>query len=664
MTLYLLPLLACTKSGGKGATDDSSAVAEGCAFDTDESAAANALTLDAAAPTEAELCPEGDQDWYAMSVPAGDDLLTIDLGIDAPLSSLDVSYNVYLPDGATVVASPSSGEAATAGKPISVTHGLGAGDYLLRVRDLGDDAEDENHPYSVGFSTEPDPDANEPNNSASDATASGTDVEGYVAYREDEDWFSFTAPDRGLAHITLEMAAGGIAPSFQVLDAKGTGLVSYANESGNRKDTLIDIWQAIDVAGTYYVVVSDDDLTEFDDAVPYTLTVDVQTDPDTNEPNDDALTATELGSQACNTGFGTMMTRTGYLAASGDNDWYALDVSGCTNGVIEYSVDFDNPGALPTELTTQVRLVREVDDQSCTENAECGKLTAYPCVEDLDCQYVGNDCDASGFCAGAGLCLDTGHCTASVISDTALDLTPGNIKVAAPIRGWSRLFVTVADAGSDANSVTEPYQLNVHIEDDPDPHEPNEMYYAKVAKDEWSWYHEPFATEIPIYDSTVDLKDPKEAPLWSSCATDPWTDGVLAYKYDQDWFHYPSPCPGEDCMVRISYQIDGGAIDHWTRLYHGSSAWFDIEFLSDSGSQSSLSGSYGGLAVSDECLYSYSSYDDYYLRVRDNAIAGDGNDGLWDFSSTQGYSLCVEKIADGCQSPCFDNKKYGCSTSP
>jgi hypothetical protein len=104
----LLSLLACTKSGGKGTTDDSSAVAEGCAFDTDEGAAANALTLDPAAPTEAELCPEGDQDWYAVTVPSGDDLLTIDLGIDAPLSALDVSYNVYLPDGSTVVASPSS----------------------------------------------------------------------------------------------------------------------------------------------------------------------------------------------------------------------------------------------------------------------------------------------------------------------------------------------------------------------------------------------------------------------------------------------------------------------------------------------------------------------------------------------------------------------------
>ena len=664
MTLYLLSLLACTKSSEKGATDDSTAVAEGCAFDTDENAAANALTLDIAAPTEAELCPEGDQDWYAVSVPSGDDLLTIDLGIDAPLSALDVSYNVYLPDGKTVVASPSSGEAATAGKPISVTHGLGAGDYLLRVRDLGDDAEDENHPYTVGFSTEPDPDANEPNNSATDATPSGTDIEGYVAYREDEDWFSFTSPDRGLAHITLEMPVGGIAPSIQILDEKGNGLVSYANESGERKDTLIDVWQAIDVGGTYYVAVSDDDLTEFDDTVPYTLTVDVQTDPDTNEPNDDANTATELGSQSCNSGFGTMMTRTGYLAASGDNDWYALDVSGCANGVVEYSVDFDNPSALPADLTTSVRFVREVDDQSCTEDAECGKLTAYPCVDDTDCEYVGNDCDASGFCAGAGLCTDTGHCTAAVISDTALETTPGNIKVAAPIRGWSRLFVTVADAGSDANSVTEPYELNVHIEDDPDPHEPNEMYYAKVAKSEWTNYHEPFATEIPVYDSTVDLKDPKKAPLWSSCATDPWTDGVLAYKYDQDWFHYSSPCPGEDCMVQINYQIDGGPIDHWVRLYHDGSAWFDIAFLSDSGNQSSVSGSYGGLAKSDECLYSYNGYDDYYVRVRDNAIAGDGNDGLWDFSSTQSYSLCVEKIADGCQSPCFENKKYGCSTSP
>ena len=56
MTLILLSLLACTKSSEKGATDDSTAVAEGCAFDTDENAAVNAVTLDIAAPTENGPC--------------------------------------------------------------------------------------------------------------------------------------------------------------------------------------------------------------------------------------------------------------------------------------------------------------------------------------------------------------------------------------------------------------------------------------------------------------------------------------------------------------------------------------------------------------------------------------------------------------------------------
>jgi hypothetical protein len=661
---FLVPALglglgafACTKGTESAKTDDTTVVSDGCAFDTDDENFENATPLSIGAAAEAELCPEGDQDWYAVTQPSGDDLLTVEIGIDAPLSALDLAYNIYLSDGATVVGGPNSGETAVAGTPLTITHGLVAGDYLVRVRDVGDDGEDQNHPYTVMVTAGQDPDPNEPNNSAQEATAGTAGIQGYIAYREDQDWYSFTAPARGLAHVTLEMPVGAIAPAFRIVDRDGAELILQSNEAGTRKETVLDYWQAIDKAGTYYVVVEDDDLTQFDGTVPYTIDISVQDDPDENEPNDDPLTVTELGAMPCNDGFSTTFSREGFLAASGDNDWYALDVSSCATGVIEFSAIFDSPNALPDEMTTTIRLVREVGDQTCATNDECQQLAAYPCTQDTDCQFVGNECGTAGFCTGTGYCLDGGHCAATVIADTALDTSPGTITVAAPIRGWTRLMVAVADAGSDANSVTQPYQVSVKVADDPDTHEPNEMYYAKVAKDEWADYHDDYATPIPIYDCT----NPKSGS-YACCSSSPWTDGTIAYKFDQDWFRYDHPCPGEDCMVRVHYQIDSGPIDHWVRMYTGTSPWFDIEFMEDTGNQSAVSGTYGGLAGGDECLYAYSGHSSpYNIRVRDNAIAGDGNDGLWDFSSTQNYSVCVEKIAAGCQSPCVDDPKYGCS---
>ena len=35
----------------------------------------------------------------------------------------------------------------------------------------------------------------------------------------------------------------------------------------------------------------------------------------------------------------------------------------------------------------------------------------------------------------------------------------------------------------------------------------------------------------------------------------------ISYEYDQDWYVYAHPCPGEDCTVRILYQVDAGPVD-------------------------------------------------------------------------------------------------------
>ena len=38
-----------------------------------------------------------------------------------------------------------------------------------------------------------------------------------------------------------------------------------------------------------------------------------------------------------------------------------------------------------------------------------------------------------------------------------------------------------------------------------------------------------------------------------------WIEGI-SYEHDQDWYAYRHPCPGEDCMVRIVFQLDGGKV--------------------------------------------------------------------------------------------------------
>ena len=126
-----------------------------------------------------------------------------------------------------------------------------------------------------------------------------------------------------------------------------------------------------------------------------------------------------------------------------------------------------------------------------------------------------------------------------------------------------------------------------------------------------------------------------------------WIEGVLSYEFDQDWYAYAHPCPGEDCMVRIIVQIDEGPVDHHWQVYAGNRPWFDqIVPVSEQPSHGAVSRSFGGLEQGDQCFYAYQGHEQpyYVISIRDFLPVPDA-------SADQRYRFCVEKVADGCHEP-------------
>ena len=627
-----------------------------CAWDTDdEQSGANPLAM--GTPFEGYLCPLADQDWYRIDVPSP--LLTIELSIDAPVTPINPTYTLWDATGSEVVAGPAVDESAAPTLPLSIVHGVTPGPYLLVVRDGGNDGEDLRHSYMLNVTSSADPDPLEPNDDDATATPLSGSTQGLIAYRGDRDVYAIDAPVNALLRVRLEMLAGGIEPAFQILDPAGEVLISQSNDAGSREPTALEYIQPAVEAGIYHVIVHDDDDLDWDDTNRYTLTVEVLSDPDVNEPNDEALEATVLPSLTCGADFSADAIETGYIASTGDADWYQLDLTGCDQGILEVDVDFDS-NALPEGLEAEVRLVREVPGEACELDQDCQQLSAQ-CGANMDCPYVGNTCLNSGYCAGAGACLPSGNCGAHLLIETSREESPEMVRLGAPLTGFGTVWIVVSDHLSDTLSIDRSYTVRARVRTDPDLSEPNDHYTGGPPTGNDHGYHAPNARQIPIYDCAAVYPDPVEC-----CATSPWIEGTLGYTYDQDWFWYEHPCPGEDCMVKVHYELDGGTIDHYIRIFASSSLWHDgVTLLEEEPSQPAIDDAYGGLLPTDECFYAFQGHSGdpfpYYIALRDTVlIPGNPTGGTWDFDSDQKYRLCVEKIENQCVDPCYDWPKSGC----
>jgi len=464
------------------------------------------------------------------------------------------------------------------------------------------------------------------------------------------------------------MPAGGIEPKYRIIDADGGLLVEDVNEAGKRQDTDLEYQQSLASAGTYYVVVSDNDGVDSDRENDYTLELEFQEDPDLNEDNDHPSRATDLSSMACSRYWTGWVDIQGYLASSGDVDWYRINLEDCGRSVIEVNVEFDGQADLPDDLQASVRLVCESVQDECSADQDCMKLSRV-CDSALDCQRIGNNCLAEGACSGAGVCMDSGYCGAIRISQSAPETVPdpdnagsripnpdrGKLVFAAPLFGDTAAYIAVEDYHSDAYSLDHAYTLRVRVRRDQDLFESSEAYTAGPATDQDEIErHLQRAKEIPVHDCRAEADGGPEC-----CGPDTWVQGFLSYSYDQDWYSYTHPCPGEDCMVQVHYEFDEGPSDFYMQIFEGGTPWFDnLSDTVDMENQAARSGYFGGLDADDYCFYAFQGHTGdpfyYYLTIRDTVFISEGReeDGTWDYSSEQAYRFCVEKISSGCNDPC------------
>lgn len=631
------------------------------------------------------ICPKEDEDWYALEVTDAAPLVKVSLRMDNVRALVEATYAIWSTDdaGAPVeaVALP---DAESIGGPLDGTHLLPAGDYFVVVRDQGDDTEDLRNHYLLDVQKLPQPDSQEPNDNLDGATAvtAGETQTGYLASTMDEDWYSFDVPAGSVVRITLTMPNSDVDATVTLVGPDGTPIVSDADLADDGNDASLRIVRVVATAGTYFVVVEDDDGMNADSETAYELHIEVLQDLDTNEPNDHPDEATPLSGAAinCTADWSPALQATGTVGSPGDNDWYALTLNGCVGAVIEADVRLgtglsDADGwALQDEVQASVTLVREHVGSPCAagDDEQCRELTIACDVDDevrvsWDCESYFNACTGSGLCAGATVCLPTGNCGANQtqrfyerqVPPNPIDAPPTNVALlSAPIRADGTYYLRVSDFQADGGDPQALYDLQARVRLDPDPLDQsatgNNPYSNSLTEEDVPVrIREELHTTIPVYDATMAGA--------GRCDADParWSGGRLSYENDLDFWRFDSPCPllegaadaTGDCMLGLAYEVDPGATDPAIFVYHdggGLAASFPVAAGS--------SGYFGKVGSSDEdaCFFAYRTRSAYTVVIRDQAE--DGRD--WD--SDQGYRFCVEKWSDTCTDPCEDFGDAGC----
>ncbi len=640
---------------------------------------AEALTL--GQEIEGFVCPVEDEDWFRITIPSTNKLFTIGLEMSAPLSAVQPSYALFGIEGGepgVAVAQPPSTDI---GAKLNFTHCVDPGEYFLVVRDSGNDAQDFRHPYKLTTSSGIDPDSNEPNDGGANASAIqlGSPQTGYIACRGDEDHFTIDVPDGKLLSIELVSEIAQYEPTVRLFTTDGELLVEEANPSGSVVATEIQRFEVPPAAGSYTLVVSDDDGQQADPSVPYTLTVRLIDDDDPNEPNNHPDEATPIAGSAVNCGaaFSSRIEHIGTIGSPGDDDWFELRLAGCDQGILEAELELQTGSLSPQQqwdLAAQVQgsltVVRAHPETACQTDEDCNSLNAA-CEEPLDCAGLFETCLGDGLCAGATACLPGGSCGANVrqrfweCPPRTPECTPGSnpppmngAKVSMPLAGETLLYLRVSDFQSDGSAPDTTYTLNVRVRADPDQHEVNNLFTNEIQQPLRSGDHRPFAVDIPVHDCTAG----------DCCGGGNWIEGSIGYEFDLDWFRYQHPCPGQDCTMRVHYEVDGGPVDTVMNIYRGGSLWFSAYDVEEEMMQGGLSGTLGGTTAADTCFYAYQGHDGdpfyYYLMVRDlNALYSDDlniRPESRDWDSDQNYRFCVEKITNDCSVPPCQLYPDGC----
>lgn len=675
--LALALMLGGCSSKDDTPSDITPATAECSRDDHSEPALASALTV--GVPGEGYICPTGDLDWYSLTVPAADKLVTVNVAMPVALSAVQPTYAIF-PKGSdgepgTVAA---QAPASATGTSLKYTHCVSPGDYYMVVRDQGDDSVDTRNAYSLNISTGPDPDGAEPNNASASATAltSGSQTTAFIACRGDEDWYTFDVPPGRTLSLQLSSAVTSYQPTLRLFDAETNLLVEEQNLAGATEPTTIARFEVLPGPGKYYVSVTDDDNEDADPQIPYTLSVEFIVDADPNEPNNvpDEAVVLGNGTVACGAAWSQMFTESGSIGSPGDDDWYRIDLSGCAKGIIEATVEYDNTGlsaadqwAFNAEIQATVTLVRPHAPSACNTDGDCNTLQKT-CDGPLDCAGLFDTCLNQGLCSGASVCLPTGTCGANQTQRKyecnprlneckpgATPPPPNIAKLASPILGDNVLFLRVTDFQSDGSAPEKLYRLSVRVRQDPDANELNNLPLNLISPSYERSDLFTAAKPITIHDCAA-----------GDCCGGADVTGSIGYESDVDYFRFPHPCPGTDCTLRMVWNTQAGPVDIAINVYReGGSSWNVAREPNEATMQNAASGTLGGTTAADECFYAYSGHNnDYIVEVRDRFALYDDDVTVRpesrDWNPDQTYGFCVEKVANSCSVPPCQVYPNGC----
>ncbi|MEM1414338.1 MAG: hypothetical protein AAGH15_05540 [Myxococcota bacterium] len=633
------------------------------------------LMLDPTGATMGFVCPENDQDWYAFDVPAGDALVavTLQVGTGGIRSPVDATYSIVRADAVDEAVATPDGEAVGPGARLEDTHCIGAGSYLLSVRDQGDDAEDLRNPYTLTVSTSAELDGAEPNDTTETATAlnvGGMAAEGYVSCVGDVDLYSFTvAGDDASARVRLstpgDTSSGecvgclSFIPSLRLLESDGTTLVlegfGSRAQSQATETTLIRQLEP----GTYFVEVAASDGRGADPAIPYELSVALTNDPDPNEPNDDSLEATPLGPVVCGAEWSTFLEATGALVAPADNDWFAVTVpAGCAGAIVEATVELlpdgltvDEQWALQREVQASLTMVRPVPGVACADDDTCTTLASRTCEipddpEDtsgqVDCWGVGA-CQRDGFCAGARECFPTGVCGANQVTRSYFPQSappmptegPENrAMISAPILTGGTFYLRVSDFQSNGGDPRAQYRLRVRTHGEPDAYEPDNLYLAN-----------PIVREPAETGPSFTIRDARVGGD-GGCTNGTLVDAHVGYEGDVDYFSAPNPCAGvSDCQLRLFYEVDTGPVVPLVRV-RARGAETQRDLAPGSGG---IIGELGTAVDAGNCFLAPTESDTVDVEI---FHFPDGDVTNQEFDPDQRVRFCLDVITDVCQEPC------------
>jgi hypothetical protein len=625
---------------------------------------ATAVKLEAGKEVTGYVCPVKDQDFYKVTVPAGSRLLKIELQATVDVTNVQLTYLILDASGKTAGTAP----VWSAGGMRSYVdfHCLPPGDYTILVKDDGDDGKDGNNPYKLKYSTEADPDGNEPNDTA--ATAKDPGKQGSIACKGDRDYFKASVGANQLLEVKLTTAAASkVDLKYTIYDDQNQAVATDGIADGSKGATNLSTIHALPKAGAYTIAVEDANGDDSDPKSTYTLALATKAEPDANDQgarNDTPATATKLDYGACQGG----CSKTGQIASKADVDYYKLEglpagISPDNMAVIEVTVDF---GA-SSVVDPQIGLVYPDANSPCTKD-NCCRVLKGTCVSDLDCKNAtysciqkedifcsdpvcapaaGPGCVTEKACAGAVTCLPEKLCGGEQVTryDDDGSKNGAAIRTAQPLLHPGPWYIRVNDFKNDDYEYGKGYTITVKVRMDPDGAKELNSEYLPIL----------LPTSVKTHEFHAKVAKTKALKVTLGQAV----TGHISYEGDQDWYVLDHPCPNADCNLAVSFSASGscpgGTNGSGLEMVYGlhkddGDPWFAFP----QAPTPSQSGSYGGSA---QCLYAFAGdgAKNYFISVSDLKH----NNWSWGCQ----YSFTVTKTADGCNAPCVrKGNQNECST--